>query len=81
MGASDLENGPTLASNASNDEKSLVKSQRKWDSGDRVSQLEDVLFVDAMVEDGGGILYTSVYWGQFRSKFTQVYWIPSGKLT
>ena len=46
MAASDVENGPTLVTNASDDEKSLVKSQRKWDSGDRVSQLEDVLFVD-----------------------------------
>lgn len=37
MAASDVENGPTLVTNASDDEKSLVKSQRKWDSGDRVS--------------------------------------------
>jgi len=72
MAASDVENGPTLVTNASDDEKSLVKSQRKWDSGDRVSQLEDVLFVDFFC---GGWWRYSVYWGQFRSKFTQVYWI------
>ena len=70
MAASDVENGPTLVTNASDDEKSLVKSQRRWDSGDRVSQLEDVLFVDAMVEDGGGILYTGGSSDQSSHRYT-----------
>ena len=59
MGTSDLENGGSVVTNASDDEKSLVKSlvkrQRIWDSGDRVTQLRRrCLQVDALVEDDGG---------------------------
>lgn len=48
-----MENGPTLVTNASDDEKSLVKSQRRWDSGDRVSYGAHIFW---MIKEFGWVL-------------------------
>lgn len=55
MGTSDLENGPeSVVTNASSgDEKSLVKSQRIWDSGDRVTYGAHIFW---MIKEIGWVL-------------------------